>query len=95
MVSIAGIIFSRGYENKGLMEGFRFGLLVGLLLASQVFVAFVWSPIPQEIFNGWVVGHLLEGVIIGLSLAMVFGMNLGDEKLAKKPTKKPAAKKKK
>lgn len=97
LVSIAGIIFARGYEKKDIMEGFRFGLLIGLLMASQTVVAFAYSPIPDFLFTGWLVGNLMEGVIIGLMLAMVYRIKPAGEKAArvsKAPKKKAKSKKK-
>lgn len=90
LVSIAGIIFARGYDNKGLMEGFRFGLLIGLFMSSQIVVGFAYNPWPNYLFTGWIVGSLLEGIVIGLMLAMVYRMRLVDAKpvKAKKPAKK-------
>ncbi len=91
LVSIAGVIFSRGYENKGWPEGLRFGLLLGLVLASQTIVGFTYLPIPNFIMSIWLLGNLLEGVVIGLCLALAYTFKLNDAK----PAKKAPAKKKK
>ena len=96
LVSIGGVMFARGYENKGNMEGFRFGLLLGLVLASQTIVSFAYLPLPNFILSIFLLGNLLEGVVIGLFLAIAFRINLADEKhVAAKAVKKPAAKSKK
>jgi hypothetical protein len=88
LVAIAGVTFSRGYENKGLLEGFRFGLLLGLILASQTIIAFAFLPISSFLFNAWLLGSLLEGSVIGIILASAYTIKLADEKAPKKAASK-------
>lgn len=95
LVSISTLIFAKGYENKGYLEGFRFGLLIAFILCSQTLVGYVYSPIPDVFLRIWLVGDLIQGVVVGLSLALAFGLKL-DEKAPKKskPTKAKKSKKK-
>ena len=93
MISVIGLIFAKGYEGKGYIEGFRFGLLIGLLLSALNMVSFVHMPIPANILQGWVFGSLLEGQVIGLSLALIYGLNSKAKPAAKPATKKTTKKK--
>jgi len=96
LVSISALMFAKGYEKKGYMEGLRFGLLIAIILCSQTLVGYVYSPIPTTFLRIWLVGNILQGVVIGLSLAMVFGMKLDEASNAKKakPAKAKKSKKK-
>jgi hypothetical protein len=89
-------MFAKGYEKKGYMEGLRFGLLIAIILCSQTLIGYVYSPIPTMFLRIWLVGNVLQGVVIGLSLAMVFGMKLDEASNAKKakPAKAKKSKKK-
>jgi len=94
LVSMSTLIFTKGYEKKGYLEGFRFGLLIAFILCSQTLLGFAYSPIYSNFIDIWLIGNLLEGVVIGLTLAAVFAMKLDDEKAPKK-TKPAKAKKNK
>jgi mannose/fructose/N-acetylgalactosamine-specific phosphotransferase system component IIC len=93
-VCAAGLIFSHGYKGKGLIEGFKFGLLLGFVAAGFNLGSFMYLPINQAVLTGWIVGSMIEAQIIGLSLAMVYNMQAKEkaEKSAKKPKKKAAKK---
>ena len=93
LVTIGGVIFSRGYEGKGYLEGFRFGLLLGLVMAAQTLVSYTYLPLPNFILSVFLLGNLLEGVVIGVFLSIAYTIKLDAEKPAKK-TKAKAAKKK-
>ena len=65
-------IFLQGYENKGVMEGVRFGLLMGLFLAS---VDVTWYPaLPIEAITSavWVISDLVLSIAGGAVLAAVY-----------------------
>lgn len=71
----AGIIvfiFKQNYENKGLMEGFRFGLLIGLLLGIQKIGAYVFMPIPSNLAIAWFAGEVIKGILVGIVLAITY-----------------------
>lgn len=68
------LIFSKGYEGKGIGEGFRFGLYVGLLLATPMaYSSYAIYPIPYSLAFQWFIYGLIEYIIIGILLALVFG----------------------
>ncbi len=66
------LIFLHGYENKGLGEGIRYGLLIGLLLTAPLFMFFSMQPIPANLFIAWLIGGVIEIVIAGMILAAIY-----------------------
>lgn len=66
-------IFVKGYENKGIMEGIKFGVYIGL------FYSFVWAyqsywmyPLPYSLVFQWFVFGLLQCVILGIVAALIY-----------------------
>lgn len=73
MSYIICVVFERGYENKGLAEGVRFGLLVGLLLSGPSLIFYAVMQFPGDLVVKWIVGGLLEMVLAGMLLATTYG----------------------
>ena len=67
------VIFERGYENKGLVEGARFGLLLGILMSAPSLIFFAVMQFPGDLIVKWIIGGLLELVVAGMLLATVYG----------------------
>jgi hypothetical protein len=66
-------IYSRGYEGKGILEGARYGLYIGLMVALPMsYGAYAVMPIPYSLALQWFVYGTIEYVIAGMVLAMVF-----------------------
>ncbi len=66
------VIFSRHYEAKGIGEGFRFGLLIGLLLGTIQLGTYCYMPIPLSLTLSWVAASLVKGLGSGLALALTY-----------------------
>jgi len=68
------IIFSKGYENKGIMEGIRYGFYLGMIVASGFGLGTYASfPIPHGLALHWFVLTLIEYIIAGVVVALVYG----------------------
>lgn len=66
-------IYSRGYEGKGILEGARYGLYIGLMIALPMsYGAYAMMPIPYSLALQWFIYGTIEYVIAGMVLAMVF-----------------------
>jgi len=66
-------IFVRGYENRGLGEGFRFGAIIGLFYAlPQAYDAYVVYPIPYSLALRWFLSGLVVSIILGSVVAIVY-----------------------
>jgi hypothetical protein len=68
------LIFSKGYEGKGLGEGMRYGLYVGLLISTPMaYDSYASYPLPYTLALQWFIYTVIEYVILGVLVAMVFG----------------------
>ena len=69
---IVAFIFTRHYEAKGVQEGVRFGLYIGLLLAALDFGAYSYLPVPFSLVLAWMATSVLKGLGTGAVLALVY-----------------------
>ncbi len=68
-------IFSKGYEGKGIAEGVRYGLYIGLMMEiPAAFGQYAVYPVPHSLALQWFIYGLIENIIVGVVLAMVYGM---------------------
>jgi hypothetical protein len=68
-------IFSKGYENKGIGEGLRYGLYIGIWMSvGMAYGTYAMIAIPYSLALEWFLFGIVEYVIAGAVLAMVFGM---------------------
>ena len=68
-------IYARGYEaGKGaLWQGFRFGVLMGLLLAVPANLMKLFAyPYPPELIIRWIFGTLVEVTIAGMVIGLLY-----------------------
>lgn len=70
---MAALIFVKGYENKGLGEGVRFGILLGLLFVPFHLAFYAVMPIPVELLIAWIVAGFVEMIGMGVIFAKVYG----------------------
>ena len=68
-------IFSKGYEGKGMMEGIRFGLAIGLMFQlSFSYSLYVYMPFPYSFALSTFLYGMVEMVVLGIIVAWIFGM---------------------
>jgi hypothetical protein len=71
---IISFIFSKGYEGKGMMEGMRFGLYMGVLMSmGMAYGTYAMIAIPYSLALQWFIYGVIEYIIVGIGLALVFG----------------------
>ena len=59
------LIFSKGFENKGWMEGVRFGFYVGLMVSlPMAYITYAVQPIPYSLALQWFIYGTLSNIII-------------------------------
>lgn len=69
-------IFIRGYENKGLMEGARYGIIIGLFSNIPFgFYSYVMYPLPISLCLSWFTYGMVEFIICGIIVAAVYKPN--------------------
>lgn len=67
------LIFSKGYENKGIAEGVRYGTYIGLMMAlPMAYGTYGSMPITYSLALQWFLYGLLEFIVCGVALALVF-----------------------
>jgi len=67
--------YTKGYEASkgGLGQGLRFGLYVGLVLASyQGLVWYVVLPIPLSLSVAWMGGAVVKSVCAGAVVGLIY-----------------------
>jgi len=65
-------LFTRHYEAKGICEGTRYGLWIGLILGSLPIAAYSYMPIPLTMVIAWVIGEFLKGLGSGIVASLVY-----------------------
>lgn len=67
------VIFSSGYENKGIMEGVRYGFYVGMIISAGFALgSYASFPIPYKLALEWFFYTLVEYIIAGVVIAQVY-----------------------
>jgi peptidoglycan biosynthesis protein MviN/MurJ (putative lipid II flippase) len=68
------LIFSKGYEEKGVVEGLRYGFYVGMMMAvPMAYGTYGSMPIPYSLALQWFIYGLIEYVLCGMVVALVYG----------------------
>ncbi len=68
------LIFSKGYQGKGIGEGVRFGLYAGLMMATPfAYDSYASYPVPYHLALQWFLYMVVEYIILGVVAAAVFG----------------------
>jgi hypothetical protein len=77
------LIFSKGYEGKGVSEGARYGLFIGLLMSiPMAYGTYAAMPIPYYMALQWFLYGTVQFVITGCVLAAVWGKQAVVQKIA-------------
>lgn len=66
------IIFTHGYKGTGIMEGVRFGLLIGIFTSFETLIWYSVVPYPVTLVVAWILGGLLLCVGSGVVAAKVY-----------------------
>ncbi len=67
-------IFSKGYEGKGVAEGIRYGFYIGVWMSTgMAYGTYAMVAIPYYMALQWFLYGVVEYMIAGVVLAMVFG----------------------
>jgi hypothetical protein len=68
------LIFSKGYEGRGVTEGLRFGAYVGMMVAiPMAYDSFAVYPLPYSLAIQWFFYGLAQYILLGVIAAMVYG----------------------
>jgi hypothetical protein len=65
--------FTKYYQNKGFMEGVRYGLFIGFfwnfVAAYRNYMLF---PLPATLVFEWIIYGIITNIILGISVAIVY-----------------------
>lgn len=68
------LIYSKGHEGKGIAEGVRYGFYVGMMMAvPMAYDSYASYPIPYSVALQWFFYGLIQYVILGVVVSMVYG----------------------
>ena len=66
-------IFTKGYENKGVMEGVRYGAIVGVFVTvPMAFDSWVVYPLPVTLAVKWLLTGVPYWIVLGAVLAAIY-----------------------
>ncbi len=66
-------IFTRGYENRGIGEGVRYGLYMGLFLMTvQAYDSYVIYPLPYHLVLKWFISGILIFIAMGVVVSLIY-----------------------
>ncbi len=66
-------IFSKGYEGKGIIEGAKYGLIIGLVVhLVGSYNQYVVYPLPYSLVLKWFIYGTIEMIVAGIVLAFVY-----------------------
>lgn len=65
--------FVKGYENKGIMEGLRYGFYMGIFFAMvSAYQTYAMYPIPYSLAFEWFIYGLIQFLILGYAVATIY-----------------------
>ena len=68
------LIFSKGYEGKGIAEGLRYGFYMGMISAvGMAYGSYAMYSIPYSLAMSWFIYGLVEHLAAGAVTALVYG----------------------
>ena len=72
------LVFSKGYEGKGIGEGIRFGFYVGVMMATPMaYASYAMYPMPYSLALQWFMYTVIQYLILGILVAAVYGKKQG------------------
>jgi hypothetical protein len=67
-------IFARGYEGKGIVEGFRYGLYIGIWMGiGMAYGTYAMIAIPYSLALTWFISTVIQYILAGMLTAAIFG----------------------
>jgi hypothetical protein len=68
------LIFSKGYEGKGVVEGIRYGLYVGIMMGvGMAYGSYSMIAISSMLAFQWFLFSVFEYIIAGIGVSLVYG----------------------
>ena len=72
------LIFSRGYQGKGIAEGVRYGLYIGIWMSlGMAYATYAMIAIPVSLAHEWFILGVVDYIIQGIVVAWIYGRSAG------------------
>ena len=66
-------IFIKGYENKGIVEGLKYGLYIGLFyMFGMAYGSYVVYPLPYSLVLQWFIYGMIQCLFLGVVVAALY-----------------------
>ncbi len=66
-------VFAKGYEGKGIMEGIRYGIVIGFLVVFvNSYSSFVIYPIPYKLVWYWIISGFVQTILAGIACSLIY-----------------------
>lgn len=66
-------IFIKGYENKGWLEGLRYGIYIGLFMSlPAAYYQYMIYPLPYYLTFQWFIYGFIQYVILGIIVSLIY-----------------------
>ena len=66
-------IFTKGYAGEGIIEGVRYGLLIGLFMNIPAMLnQYVVYPIPFSLVSQWFLFGTIEFILCGVIVSLIY-----------------------
>ena len=66
-------IFTKGFENKGVMEGVRYGFYIGVWISvGMAFGTYAMVEVPLSLAIQWFIYGIAEYIVAGVVLSLVY-----------------------
>ena len=66
-------IFVRGYENRGILEGVRYGLVIWAFVCIPAYYGqYMIYDLPYSLVLKWVIFELISMVLMGIVVALIY-----------------------
>ena len=66
-------IFTKGYEGKGIAEGAKYGLIIGLFVSlTGSYSQYVVYPLPYSLALKWFLYGTIELIVAGIVVALIY-----------------------
>lgn len=66
------MIFVKGYENRGIAEGVRFGFLMSGFGLAPILIQYAVSPIPGSLIGAWIALGLIQTIGAGIVASLTY-----------------------
>ncbi|MDI6779719.1 MAG: hypothetical protein QME25_05945 [Bacteroidota bacterium] len=66
-------IYTKGCEGKGIFEGIRYGLYIGLMMViPMAYNQYAVYPIPYSIAWQWFVFGMVQYILLGITVSLIY-----------------------